>query len=184
MTAQQRIEASARGRAAISLLIAAILVGVAICALPDSALRRDLVGRAAPALNAVGLDQRWDLFAPDPRRTSIDLVAHVSLSDGSVERWLVPRRDELAGAYSDYRWRKLAEQAIVRGGDPVLVRRLGAWIARERTEPDRSALQVQLVARFAALAPPGSDAGRALAFTERTLTTLRAPAPPGPPDRR
>ena len=181
MTAvQRRIEASARGRATVSAGIVAILVGVTTSALPDSPLRRSLLGPVAPVLNAVGADQRWDLFAPDPRRTSIDLVAYVTLSDGSVSRWYPPRRDALTGAYSDYRWRKLAEAATVRGGDPVLARQLAAWLARTWASGDVEPVHVQVVSRLVPLAPLGRDAGRAPAFIERTLAALALPQRSGP----
>jgi hypothetical protein len=165
MTLQQRIEASAAGRIAISALVVAVLAAIAIGSVPESGLRSGLARHAVPTLNAVGLDQRWDLFAPEPRRSSIDLVAHITLADGNTESWSPPRRDALLGAYSAYRWRKLAERTIVRGGDAALARSLVDWIARERP----GARYVQLVARTARLPAPGEGGGGAAAYVERTL---------------
>ncbi|MGH2950625.1 MAG: hypothetical protein ACRDKX_01095, partial [Solirubrobacterales bacterium] len=102
MTLQERVEACAAGRAGITIVIAVALAAMTIGGLPESGLRRDLAGRAAPVLNAAGLDQRWDLFAPDPRRASLDLAARITHADGSTESWSLPRGDALLGAYSGY----------------------------------------------------------------------------------
>lgn len=164
-------EASAGGRAMISVVITAALAAIVIGSLPESALRRALVTHAGPALDAVGIQQRWDLFAPDPRRVSIDLGAHISYADGRVETWRLPRRGPLLGAYSDYRWRKLAERVIVGGGDEALAQDVARWLARRRSA--RRPRQVQLFARYARLAPPGSAVAVRPGYVQRTLVSLR-----------
>jgi len=171
---QGRIEDSPAGRAALSLVIVTALVAAAIGGLPDSGLRRELARRAAPVLNAAGLDQRWDLFAPDPRRVSIALTARLSFADGTAETWQPPRRDAVFGAYSDYRWRKLAERVLVRGGDAGLARRIALWLARARSEGERRVVQVQVVGGYGVLGPPRRAV--TAAYSERTLVTLRLPA--------
>jgi len=169
---QERIEASAPGRVAISLVIVATLACVAASNLPQSHVRRTLLEGAGPYLNATGLDQDWNLFAPDPRRVSLGLEARVTYADGSVERWRAPQRGALLGAYSGYRWRRLAESTILHGGDEALARRIATWIARERQGGRQRPLYVQLVMRYARLPPPGPQAGRPQRYLERALLEL------------
>ena len=80
---QQRIEDSVPGRALISLLIVFTLLAVVVINLPDSALRRSLSKTTQPYLNAIGLDQAWGVFAPDPRRESIRLEVRLGYPDGT-----------------------------------------------------------------------------------------------------
>jgi hypothetical protein len=156
---QQRFESTAAGRVAISLLIAVVLAFVIAENLPRSSLRHDVLVPGQPALNALGLDQRWDVFAPDPRRQVIDLESRVTFSDGSQTTWRLPYRGALIGAYSDYRWRKWLENAIADANRP-LWRPLALWIARRVTTDVKRPIKVTLIRRFYDVRPPGSHPDR------------------------
>jgi hypothetical protein len=156
---QERFESTAAGRAAISAFIAVSLVFVAAVNLPRSSLRHDLLTPGQPYLNALGLDQRWDVFAPEPRKQVIDLVARVTFADGSQASWHLPYRGALIGAYSDYRWRKWLENEIP-DADRRLWRPMALFAARHVAAGGRRPVRVTLVRRWYDLRPPGTKPDR------------------------
>jgi len=62
-----------------------------------------------PLAELVGLDQNWRIFAPEPRRASLQIEAVVLWSDGTQTVWKPPYLNRSLGAYRDYRWRKWLE---------------------------------------------------------------------------
>jgi hypothetical protein len=156
---QERFESTPGGRVAISIFIVVTLVFVVATNLPRSALRHDVLVPGQPYLNAVGLDQRWNVFAPEPRKQVIDLVSRVTFLDGTQTEWRLPRRGAPIGAYSDYRWRKWLENAIA-DANSELWRPLALWIGRNATSPGRTPARVTLVRRFYDLRPPGTTPDR------------------------
>ena len=156
---QERLETSPAGRAAISGLIAVVLLGVTLTHLPASHFKREHDRIMGPFLLATGLDQDWGVFAPDPRRKVIELSGRIVYPGGAVERWHVPDGDPLIGAYWDYRWRKWAEQLILdthRGLWPGFA----AWVARDRRRREPLPTRVELVRRFYDNLPPGRGPDR------------------------
>src|SRR4051812_29909124 len=129
----ERVEASSTGRAVISALVVLIVASVVMTSVNDSPLRRSLLSRDQALLDATGLDQRWNLFAPDPRRRSLDVRAVLHYADGGRGTWTLPHRGRLVGVYSDHRWRKWMENGA-RGGSPAP---LWAWLARARAARGR-----------------------------------------------
>lgn len=166
----ERAEATTLGRVVISVVVMVTLLAVVVTNLPDSALRQSLSKKTQPYLNAIGLDQNWGVFAPDPRREVIGLRATINYRDGSTGTWTPPVRDDLVGEYSDYRWQKFMENVIGEGGPGLLTEGTATWVARERR--DGRPTQVSLNRRFAALPPPGPDAGKPLTFAESQLISL------------
>ena len=157
LTIQERVERSRVGQAAISVGIVLVLFAVLVTNLPStSASRKRLIGTTQPILNVIGLDQNWGVFAPDPRRESLQLRARISYPDGGTEIWEPPDRDPVIGTYSDYRWRKLMENVLGEDGEGLLSRRLAVWVAR--TQRKRRALpsSVTLLRNAAPNQPPGS----------------------------
>jgi hypothetical protein len=88
------------------------LVAIVVTNLPHSDLRRQAMRAGAPYLNAVGLDQAWALFGPEPRRASIALRARIEYPDGTLETWQPPVGGDLAGGYWDYHWQKWQEWVL------------------------------------------------------------------------
>ena len=170
---QERFESTAAGRVAISLFLLVTLVFVAATNLPGSRLRHDVLVPGQPYLNAVGLDQRWDVFAPEPRKQTIDLVSRVTYADGSQSDWLVPRRGALFGEYSDYRWRKWLENVIA-DAHRDLWRPTALFTARRQLLPGERPVRVTLVRRFYDLLPPGSHPARG-PWKEFSYYTLALP---------
>jgi hypothetical protein len=142
-----RLEASRAGRIALSAGIALLLACMVIENLPASPLRRAAEPAAASVLAATGVEQQWDIFAPDPRSVSIRLEARVRFRDGGRTTWSPPRGDALTGAYWDYHWGKLVEHASFDQGPAADALRdgLARFAARKVEAPGREPSQVTLV---------------------------------------
>jgi hypothetical protein len=168
---QQRIEESPLGRGVLSSLIVVTLVAIVAVNLPGSNLRQQLLRPGQPYLNAIGLDQDWGLFAPDPRRIVIDVTALVKFDDGRTVRWRFPRGRALIGTYRDYRWRKWEENLIDPANGGPLWKPAALWAAARETRPRHTVSRVTLLERYAPLAPPGI-APSVGPSQQRTLYTL------------
>jgi hypothetical protein len=167
---QERAEASEFGRGLISAFVL-VTVGLVVATnLPSSPLRDRLMGPGQPYLNALGLDQSWAIFAPEPRKAAIDLRAVVRYDDGSTAAWRIPDDDPVIGTFRDYRWRKWLENVIA-DANQQLWRPAAIWVAAHEARPGRRAVQVTLIRRFATLQPPGQEPDR-LPWRESTFYTL------------
>jgi hypothetical protein len=155
MGLQERIEASRGGRVAISAFLGATLFFVCVTNMPQSRLRTDVMKVGSPYLNSIGLDQDWRVFAPDPRRVTIDMFARVRYADGRLASWRSPRGGALLGQYWDYRWRKWMENAILDENERELWEPTARYVIREEEAKGRSPASVTLVRRWWELLPPG-----------------------------
>jgi hypothetical protein len=155
---QQRIEQNALGRAAISVFLVVTLIAIVVVNLPESVLRRRLIGPVQPYLNATGLDQNWALFAPEPRRSILDLDAVVHYDDGSTAVWRFPHQNAVIGQYRDYRWRKWAENAVNGTANRgVLLPPAALYAAAEMQRSGRRITSVAVRSHVALLNPPGKQ---------------------------
>jgi len=151
---QERFERTPLGRIVISIFLLVTLVTLVTANLPDSRLQEVLLKRNHYYLYGVALDQAWGVFAPDPRRQTIDVSADVRFADGSHATWHVPRRDPVIGEYTDYRWLQWAEY----GSSQVhqeLWKPVALYVARQYASPTRRPVEVALSNRWHDLAPPG-----------------------------
>lgn len=153
---QDRLEGSDVGRVLISALIVVAVVVVVTANLPGGYLKRELTRVADPAIDATGLVQVWGVFAPDPRRTAVDLEATIRFADGSTETWHDPTGPPFVGEYRLFRWRKLMEWAIADEYRDTLWRPVSLWLARNAARDGRQPVEVDLVRRWRDLYPPGS----------------------------
>jgi hypothetical protein len=156
---QERLESSAVGRAVISAFAVVTVVALALWNLPDSEIKRKALTVVRPYVTALGLEQNWGVFAPDPRRESLELVARVEYADGTERTLEVPRGDPFVGEYWDYRWRKWYEWARADAyqnlWDP------GArWFARVAADEGGTPVRVTLVRRWRESLPPGPGPAR------------------------
>jgi hypothetical protein len=154
---QERFEGSRWGRIAISGFLLLTLVATVASNLPASHLRSEILKPGQKYLNALGLEQNWGVFAPDPRRQVIGLRARITYSNGDVEIWRPPSGGPLIGTYWDYRWRKFAEFATA-DNQQALWHWTAAWLAKTKRQGNARPTLVTLVKRSYDLPPPGRSA--------------------------
>ncbi len=161
---QERLEASSGGRLLLSVFLAFTVVAILVWNLPESEIRQRALPVVEPYVNATGLDQGWNLFAPNPPRRTYEVLARIEYADGSAVLWKSPRND---------RWRKwLGVIRIERS------RRLreptAAWIAGHHDDGGRRTTQVELIVRGRDLPPPGSNLPEQ-AWEEEVFFTYEVP---------
>lgn len=144
-------------RLAVSVFLVVSLVFMAATNLPGSRLREKVLVAGDPYLVALGLDQNWAVFAPDPRREVLDVVGRVTFTDNTTRTWRFPRGGPLVGAYWDYRWRKWLEWVVSDAHRGDLWDPAARYIARQEDKPGHHVKQVTLIRRFYALLPPGTN---------------------------
>jgi len=144
---QQRLETSRAGRVLLSAGIAALLACMVVQNLPASSLRNAADPATSRALAAVGADQQWNMFAPDPRSVSIALEARVDFRGGGATTWRPPKGGALIGQYWDYHWQKYVEHATFDTGPDAdrLRDGLARFAARQVAAGGREPAAVTLV---------------------------------------
>ena len=147
---QQRFERSTAGRLALSLVVTFIVGVVLAWNLPPSHLRDAVMPVVQPVVAGVGLDQRWNLFAPNPPQRTYEVVARITYADGGLALWEAPAND---------RWRKWLGVVRTRQ-NRLLWEPTAAWIARHHDGAERGAVRVDLIRRFRDLPPPGNPSIR------------------------
>jgi hypothetical protein len=152
---QERVERTSAGRAAISVFVVVTFAAVLISLLPgNAAIQQKLIGTTQPYINALGLDQNWGVFAPNPRQQVLELQAHVRYADGRVSTWHLPDGGPFIGATWDYRWRKLVEYVTAEDYQQYW-RPVASFIAREERARGLRPAHVTLVRRTRQIRPPG-----------------------------
>ncbi len=124
--------------------------------LPGSKLRAEGMRLAGPYVRAVGLDQNWSVFAPDPYRESFRLYARVTYADGTTGTWSVPEGGDVIGAYWDFRWGKWAEWVIA-ASHPDLCPGTTTYVANTEADAGRTPVQIDLVRRRRLNHRPGQE---------------------------
>ena len=151
----QRLESSIAGRVLLSVFLAATVAAMVVWNMPDSKLRREGMRLAEPYVTATGLDQAWDVFAPDPYRYSFRLLARITYADGSTGTWAPPRGGALIGKYWDYRWVKWSEWTLA-GRHPSMCNGTATYIANLEADEGRTPVKIDLVSRTRDNQPPGA----------------------------
>lgn len=161
---QERLEASPLGRAALSVFLAVTVGAIVLWNLPTSELREVAVPVVQPYVNAAGLDQRWNLFAPNPPQRTYEVVARIQYRDGSQALWRSPRND---------RWRKWL--GVIRNDrSRRLWKPTAAWIASHHDDGGRRTEQVELILRYRDLPPPGRAMPQ-MVWDEKVFLTYQVP---------
>jgi hypothetical protein len=172
---QQRLESSTAGRIAISVFVLFTVFSVAIWNLPTSEIKQKSLKVVRPYITFTSLDQNWGVFAPDARRTSIDILARVRYADGGGETLHIPRGNDVYAAYWDYRWWKWAE-SLYQDEQDQLWKPAALWFARKATTEGRQPTEVVLVRRWYDILPPGPGPSRG-PWQERAFYTLTVTPP-------
>lgn len=157
------------GRFLLSLLLVALTGSLFAWNLPDWAGQDSAQDPVRPLMVSAGLEQNWALFAPNPTRLSIEMVARVELADGSSELFFFPSGDPFVGTFREYRWRKFERRVRLdsysRHWGPA-----AAWVARQI---DGDIERVVLIRRWAESPEPGS--GGVHVWEESEFFTLEDP---------
>jgi hypothetical protein len=161
---QERLEGSRTGRSLLSAALLVTLAAVGAWNLPSSALRDATLPAVEPYVRVVGLDQTWNLFAPDPPRVTFEVIAEIDYADGSRGEWYPPRND---------RWRKWLG-AVRLDRNQRLWEPTAAWITGNHDHAGRRPVTVTLVRRGRVLPPPGSGVARP-ALQEFPFFTYQVP---------
>jgi hypothetical protein len=140
---------------ATNAMIAVIVAVVVLFNLPDGAITKTL----SPVVNSIalplGLDQSWALFAPVPPTRQDTLFVTVTMADGVVKAWQLPRANPVFGVPTQHRWRKVKETLIT---TPRTRPDFARWVVRRLTAADDRPVSVEMVLRTESLPPPGGDA--------------------------
>jgi hypothetical protein len=131
-------------RVAVSVLIVLTLLGVFASNAPDSVIKGGLLTLTRPYLVVTGLDQRWGMFAPNPRLDTSDVVARVDREDGTLGVYPLGSGNALS-EYWTYRWLKYGEQLWSR---PSADRERAAfvrWIVEQDQAAGHQPVRVTLV---------------------------------------
>lgn len=160
-TRQERLESSRAGRRLLSVLLVATVSAVTLWNLPESEIQATTGPVLRPIVNATGLDQRWNLFAPNPPRRTFQTLARIEYADGAKALWQPPRND---------RWRKwlgaIRSERSRRLWEPTAV-----WIAGHHDSGGRQVVRVELINRSRDLQPP-ADLVFELQWEEEVFYTL------------
>lgn len=152
----ERIEASKAGQlvlSAVMVVVVACLVGWNLPAGRPHDRARTVVG---PVVQAIGLEQDWALFAPEPRSFGVGVLATVTHRDGRIEVWEPPHNGILVSPYRTYRWQKYVER--VRADDYAgLWEPTARWVARQAGD---DVVKVVLTRTFREVAVPGDGQPR------------------------
>ena len=141
------MESTRAGRAAISLIVVAILTVVLL-----GSFRPRLIGRS---LRAIGFQQSWDVFAPEPIHREVIFDAVIRYADGSETTWRIPRSGP-AFPLPSQRW-ELWQDRIVEDTQSGRWERSARWIVGHHAAPGRVPVEVVLRRRWSDLPPPGLD---------------------------
>ena len=169
---QARVEASWAGRFAISILIAYVLISLLVSNLPSSELKETGRPVAEPLLEATGLSQTWNLFAPNPRRSTLRLQARLTYADGSQSVWEQPDGDPFVSEYRSYRWRKWASN-MMSDRRQALWPQVARWVAENHRRDGQLPTEVVLVRRFYFAPAPGSGEDEVPPWSDDVLYVAR-----------
>ena len=152
----ERLERSGIGQALLSALMVVVIATLLLWNLPAGRPHDKAQQVVGPIVQAMGLEQDWALFAPDPRSFSVGVIADLTYRDGHSVRWEPPRNGLLLSPYRTYRWQKYVER--LRADDYAgLWEPTARWIAREA---GGDVVKVVLTRTFRDVLKPGDPGPR------------------------
>jgi hypothetical protein len=150
-TLQQRFEESRLGKWLISGVIVVILGTQVVWSMPDSAIRGALMPIVEPA-NAIGVNERWSLYAPRVASRVEEFEVDVTMADGSTRIWRHVPNPRLEKIFLPDRWELVAATALRQQDGRIGFAR---WVVDAVTGPSDRPVKVVMMFRFKVLAPPG-----------------------------
>jgi hypothetical protein len=146
--------ATRRGRIALTVFLVVVLATVLAANLPKSQLKADVVPWTQPVLSALGLDQSWGVFSPDPRMDTSEVIAHVDYRDGTTADRTIDAGRVLS-EYRDYRWRKYEEQLWSGRDASTAWLPYARWLTAADTAAGHHVREVTIIRRTRESLPPG-----------------------------
>jgi hypothetical protein len=150
-TLQQRFEESRVGRRIISGIIVVFLGTQVVWSMPDSAIRRGLMPIVEP-VNAIGLNERWSMFAPRISSRVEELEVDVTMADGSTRVWKHLPNSRLEKIFLPDRWDLMAATALRQQDGRI---EFGRWVVDRVTGPSDRPVKLVMMFHFRVLPPPG-----------------------------
>lgn len=151
---QERFETGRPGRWVISAFLAVTVVALLAWNLPLSELRRVTEPLSQPYVNATGLTQTWNLFAPDPLKRTRRLEARIRYTDGSSATWQAPQGGAVVGQYRTYRWYAQMARLRLDASSPRW-EPFADWLIRAHDHGGRTPAEIELVRHWRDVGPPG-----------------------------
>lgn len=148
-----RLKGSQFAEAAISGVIAVVLLIGVVWSLPDAEVKRRLASVLRPVASATGLEQSWRMYAPEPQRRQEFLDVRVTMANGVERMWTNPRGDRVLGEFAWYRWQKVKENVV---HDPASRVGVAHWVVHRLTGAGERAVRVQMILRTESLPAPGT----------------------------
>ena len=165
----ERPAGSTRHRVLVSVFLVVTVGAVLIQNMPASVIKNELLPASQPYLNLTGLDQSWSIFSPNPRPTTVYVLARVERADGSVAVHPIPTGTGPT-AYWGYRWQKYEESLSDPAGGRALWRPYAAWVVDQDQQQGGKPTRVTLVRRVSENLPPGRSPD-ALPFVDQEFYT-------------
>jgi hypothetical protein len=152
----ERFETSRAGQLVLSVLMLVVMGSLVLWNLPAGRPHDRARTAIGPIVQAVGLEQDWALFAPEPRSFGVGVLATVTHRDGRVEVWEPPHNGLVLSPYRTYRWQKYVER--LRADDNAgLWEPTARWVARQAGD---DVVKVVLTRTFRDVAVPGDGTAR------------------------
>ncbi len=170
LSPQERLEASPAGRWVVRAFLAVTVTALVVFNFPGSGIRSLALPVVERYINATGLTQGWNVFAPDPPGFTSEVVARIEYLDGTSVRWQPPRGGDLVGGYRTYHW-AVGSGRLQGEGWRSLREPFARWLARIHSEGGRRPVRVELISRIRPNLPPGTDASSP-PWEESTVFTL------------
>ncbi len=153
----QRFERSRVGQCAISVVVVVVLTIGVVWSMPDAALKRLVTPGLQPVASAVGLEQDWRMYAPEPLQRREYVEVRVTMTDGAQRVWTNPRSDGVVSEFAWYRWQKLKENLV---RVPEIRAGVAHWVVEQFARPKERAARVQMSLRTESLPAPGTNSPR------------------------
>jgi hypothetical protein len=147
-----RLERLPMVQTAGSILMMAFIAFLVLWNLPVGRPRQDLSPVVNPVVQALGMEQYWQLFAPEPRHQTLELAAVISFAGGRTKVVAPPHNGIFLSPYRNYRWQKLVENLCF-DGNKGLLESASLWFARQAGPGVRT---VVLTCTTQLAEPPGS----------------------------
>lgn len=144
------------GRSLLSILVFAFAAGMIVYNIPDGPVREDIRDGLAAPVNMFGMNQGWEVFAPNPPRTHVVMTARITFDDGSETTFGFPEGEPILGAYREYRWRKW-ERRLRLSKNSGFRAATTDWIAGTHSDDQRTVTEVVLVETQARTPDIGKD---------------------------